>query len=190
MVAGEGCDWDAIRHAYCESEDSVASILLRFNCSHSALYQRARRQHWPLRSKVATQGKPQARPEPSGPRPGPRASRCPGPRGISPAMQRRLIARLCAAIELVLSEMEKRMENDQPTSAADRERDARAAAVLLRGLENLTELNPEPSQSEPAGGARAAKSADAEGDHDDRLRRELALRIARFRRTGNPVPGS
>ena len=192
-------DWAAIRLAYLESAETVDQIAQHFDIPLRLIYLVRQLEGWPKRSEVR------------GPASGARYGGAligeapPAPPPISRVKRDRLIKRLCNAIDLKIDIMEKGMQADDapaPT-AADVERGARDIASLVRSIDTLTEFTTDRPQSQPGGGAKTAGAggsggADATGlagastggnaDDDDRFRRALAERIARFRRARREQP--
>lgn len=89
----------------------------------------------------------------------------------------RLIRRLYGAIDRNLQQLEQRMTEDAPPTAADGERDARALGAAIRNIEKVTELEAATARDAQAGSGTAALSS----EDADRLRLELAERILRLR---------
>lgn len=103
------------------------------------------------------------------------------PNSAPDSMQRRtLLTRLLRAVDSNLKLMEKRMNSDDPGTAADRERDTRTISTLTRTIGKITELQ---ADTDIAGDtAHSRSSRDVLTDHEaDRLRLEIAERILRLR---------
>jgi hypothetical protein len=168
--AVRGVDWDAVRHDFLHSGMAQRRIAWKHGTSANKMRERQRAEGW-------------ERVVPCVPLPthwsGPRAGEPP-----TPTQQRRgrLTKRLYAVLDAKLTELELRMaeRKDGPQSAADTERDTRTIVVIMQTTTKLAALED---------AARAAnKNANTNGaridDDADRLRRDLADRLARLRRSG------
>ncbi|MDP2621347.1 MAG: hypothetical protein Q8P46_14435 [Hyphomicrobiales bacterium] len=160
MTMKPGPDEAAIERAYVEGKATVAEILARFGISKDKLYRLADAGGWPRRIKRM-----------------PSAQEMAGARIA-------LVQRLYRRFEGHLKEAEERRAElglMQPDEVA--ERDARTMAVLARTLEKVMELDENAARrgegtSAGQGAAVAMDEADVE-----RIRAELARRIARLARS-------
>jgi hypothetical protein len=104
------------------------------------------------------------------------------------ASQRRkqkLIARLLAALDKGLAQLEARMTPEDgaaPVSAADMERTARAMSTLTQQLQKLVALDEEARRL----GQETSQATEATEDADE-LRRALALRLERLTQPKDPI---
>ena len=96
--------------------------------------------------------------------------------------RKRMVARLFAVLDAKIAEHEARMsdtdENRAPLSAAEAERDARSLTALAQLYAKLVELD-EPN------GTPEDKQDVKDSDDTDRLRRDLASRLARLKPGGH-----
>jgi hypothetical protein len=200
--------WAAVWNAYFEGQLSVAAICAKYQISPKAFRQHREDEAWPDRPKLtsrAANGQFQPAPRPK-----------PLTASAARTLRGELIARLYNAIDLKLTQLERRMSNDdKPTSSADHERESRVITGMARTLENVTELNADlAAQSRrPRSAAAAGKSADAapadaaantggpaanpalataalaaDPASAERLRRDIAQRLERILEKRNP-PG-
>lgn len=111
-------------------------------------------------------------------------SDCPADGQARHARTRRatLIKRLWRAAERHVSEIEERLGAAE-RDPADRERDARIMATLVRTLRDLSALRRRRS-GEPAGGRAGRKDDDARAQSYDDLYRAIEAQIDRLRREG------
>ncbi len=159
-------DWAAIRRAYEEGDEPVASICARHGVGSTVLYER-----------IAAEGWRRRRPDLS------LANRRAGGFKRSRAV---VIDRLYKLLEKQLAGIAARAEARAGEGASDDDtkRDIDASAAILRLLERLTDLSRR--DAAPPRGAKAAAdnkgSNTTEDDEADaeRLRRELAHRLARL----------
>ena len=159
--------WDEVRCAYLETSETVRNIATRYGISSWDLSRRARAQGWPRRA-----------PPRSVPAKKPFAA-------TTIQVRRRLVRRLFRILESKLELMEQRMqtqledpEKADMVPAAERERDARAVATLVRSLDKVTEIAADLDHT--AGGKPGSASADELFAEADRFRRELAERLSKF----------
>ena len=174
MTVARQPDWPAIHALYDKGEMSVRDICLRFNISSSRLYRHLKAGNRQLRSRRETDRQPAA--DESAP--------C---TGLTPEHR---IAQLARALANQLREAELASRNPA-ASAAERERDARTLANLLRSEKQLAELRTRITEQaaqlhaenkDEAGGEDAALDAATKA----RLCQRLAQRLARLGRKGNP----
>jgi hypothetical protein len=201
--------WAAIRRAYDETTEPIATILRRFNVHSSRFYEYRLRHGWPPRpqsaltpkrkaapsakAKAAAGSKP-AQPKPSATPTSAAAARYPA-RLVplarytrSRAARAQLLGRLYAAIDLKLQQMEQHLAMNIKTTPADHERETRTLGTLIKTFENATEINPDQAGPAPAHAASAGGTSSpaglAAGAFDPsnavRLRREIAERLERI----------
>lgn len=160
-------DWDAIKRDYERSADPVRVLCARHRVSRSSLYYRVLNDGWKLRKPAVALAKRTQKWLASA-------------RGL-------LIDRLQKVLERQLERIERQLAQPMDgQSAADRERDARASATLMRVLERLCELaraEASPPDRRRTRNNDTVSGCDAEEPADDarQLRRELAERLARLR---------
>lgn len=87
-----------------------------------------------------------------------------------------IIARLYAALDRKMKEIEQRLDADDATGAADSERDARTLTSLARLYEKIVDLEGAEEKSEQHG------DTSGEGHDADRQREEIAERLERLLR--------
>ena len=119
-------------------------------------------------------------------RPG-RRPRPPGTPKPTAAQRRKqkLIARLLAALDKGLAQLEARMTLEDgavPVSAADVERNARSMGKLTQLLQELVALDEEARRA----GGEGSQATEANEDADE-LRRVLALRLEQLNQARNPL---
>ncbi len=168
-IAGR-VDWEAVRQDYLHSGLSQAHIARSHGVSKQTLRSRKLACGW---ERVVPLERPPNRPAPAvdglGLPPTPTELR----RG-------RIVKRLYNLLEAKMTEIETRMADaaGHPRSAAEAERDARSLNALARLYAKLAELDG--AQEKRA--AQTKKTDDRkDGAHADRLRRDLAGRLARLR---------
>ena len=159
--------WDEVRHAYIESSETVQAIANRFGIQRWEVQWQAKSQGWPSRRARAFVS---------------------AKRSLSAAtipVRQRLVRRLFRIIESELELMEKRMQKHledpdkaKDVAAADRERDARAVATLIRSLDKVTEIAADLDRTSD-GRPKSADAAELFAEAD-RFRRELAERLSKF----------
>jgi hypothetical protein len=159
--------WGEVRRAYLGRSETLQAIADRFDTSPDALRRRAKREGWPSR-----------RPPPRSPAKGALSA-------ATISIRQRLVTRLFRIIETELELMEqcvrKQVEDPEANSrqpAADRERDARAVATLVRSLDKVTEIAADLDRA--SGGKPKSADADDLFAEADRFRRELAERLSKF----------
>ncbi len=159
--------WDEVRRAYIETDETVRDITARYDISSWDLSRRARAESWPRRGppRTAPAKKPFA--------------------DTTIDVRRRLVRRLFRILELEFELMEKRMQTqlEDPDKAnlvpaGERERDARTVATLVRSLDKVTEIAADLDRT--SGGKPGSASADELFAEADRFRRELAERLSKF----------
>ena len=162
-------DWLAIAHDYRRGDVTVQEVCDRHGISKTTLYRQAKARGWPMRQ-AAIDPETEAGEERGGD-------------------ARRLITirRLYKVLDQKMTNIEARAHSDaEPSrgSPAESERDARTLSSLVRVFEKLTELED-----------RVLAQADSQDANDDpimirsmsdaeRLRRDLAQRLARLRAAG------
>jgi hypothetical protein len=97
--------------------------------------------------------------------------------------RKRMLDRIYAAMEGKMLEIETRLarnreEDSAPASAADNERDVRTLNTLTRMIEKITALG-----TDRAARGDAETDPEAEAANAERLRNDIAERIARLRRS-------
>jgi hypothetical protein len=161
-------DWAEIKRLYLETDEPITSISERFGVPLGTIGSRVKAEDWrPRRAERMGLKLP--------PR---RASRGDG-RMLR--TRRNLIRRLYKLIDAKLKLMELRMDQElegegRTACAADHERDSRALGTLIRNLERMSEIDVGLKRGKDGRPSSAAALA----DEADRLRRELAQRLARF----------
>lgn len=174
MSEDDATRWADIASAYALGKLSVRQICAEYKISAATLYRRASREGWARRAQAkASRGQAKASRGRDG-----RTSK-PQARGG----KNRLIARLYSALERKMSEFEEK-QNEGAVSAAESERNARTLNTMVRLFERLQAM--EDKASAQAGSARRGKdahpaSAPLSASDADRLRSELAQRLARLR---------
>lgn len=107
--------------------------------------------------------------------------------GASMGQRRRLVRRLYNAIDIRLSLMEKRMQQQLATLGTDNpqlpppgenEREARAIGALIRNLDKVTEYAADLEAT--TSGGRTAAAAAALASEADAFRRDIAERLAKL----------
>ncbi len=160
-------DWAAIRQLYEAGEMTLAAIAEQHRVTTSALYRKRQAEDWLPRSssgKVRNTRKPNKRS---------RRTR-----------QEPLLERLFKVVDRNLRLMERRMDSDEPGTAADRERDTRTIGTLTRTIGKITELQAETDVAGDTAGRR--RSRDINDNRDtDALRLEIAERILKLREHRN-----
>jgi len=162
MTVDPSTDEAAIERAYVEGKATVAEILDRFAISNTKLYRLADAGGWPRRIKRMPSAKEMA---------GTRIA---------------LVQRLYRRFEGHLKEAEERRAElglMQPDEVS--ERDARTMSVLARTLEKLVEIDHDAARrGEGAGAARGTAGAPVDEADAERIRADLARRIAGLARSG------
>lgn len=187
-------DWDAIARDYAAGALTVTEICTLHGVSPSVLYHRANKLRWKKRKRsVAPKAAPNAAASENG------ASKA---SAKSPQRKRRakqpadLTQRLLTALDQKMTEFETRMAEGASLNAADSERDARTLNTLVRLFDKLKSFGEKSGAAKksatpmtsalPASTASAQPSATGTDAHDaDRLRQELAQRLARLGRELN-----
>ncbi|MDJ0514452.1 MAG: hypothetical protein QNJ62_13505 [Methyloceanibacter sp.] len=160
-------DWEAVRYDYLHSGMSEARIAWKHGTSKETLRRRKHAGGW---QRVAPLVRLPTR-------------RLPPGKGLPPTptekRRGRIVTRLYNLLDAKMSEIETRMagSDGRPQSAAEAEREARSLNTLARLYEKLVEMD-------EAKGARGeggnAKTQIQDGANADRLRRDLAGRLARL----------
>ncbi|MEJ2118421.1 MAG: hypothetical protein P8Y36_11245 [Alphaproteobacteria bacterium] len=189
-------DWDAIARDYAAGALTVTEICTLHGVSSSTLYSRANKSRWKKRKRSAT---PKAAPNAAASENGAsKASAKSTPRKRRSKQPPDLTQRLLIALDQKMTEFETRMAEGASLSAADSERDARTLNTLVRLFDKLKSFGEKPGAAKksatpmtsgtPAAAASASAQPSASGNdaHDaDRLRHELAQRLARLGRELN-----
>lgn len=154
-------DWAALRAAF-ESGASVDALCERFGLARTTIMRRAKQEHWQgAVVRTERQAISTAHPKPQRKR-----------RDRKKAMA----ARLYAALEKTMSDLEERLANPAAATATERERDAKLLSSMAALYEKLKGM-----QSDEQSRARAASDA---ASHDaESLRNELAARLDGLRRS-------
>ncbi|HXG79589.1 MAG TPA: hypothetical protein VNJ31_09660 [Methyloceanibacter sp.] len=169
-MAGKRAAFDEARarNEYEHGYDSLAVIAARHGISRSTLLNRTKEGGW-LRKH-----KPVKRPRRS--QEEMRAERF---ERATRLLRQNIVGRLFVLIDQKLKEIEKRMQDQAASgtqSAADTERDARSFHLIMQVYGKVVELDEAARKNKTVrGGAAGMTKEDA-----DRLRRELAQRIARL----------
>jgi hypothetical protein len=155
-------DWAAIAHDYAATALTVSEICALRSITHTALYNRARRDGWIKRSaalRAASHRPTRARPD----------------KGKAD-----LARRLLTALDHKMTEFETRMTQAKaaaPATAADSERDARTLGTLVRLFDKLKGFG-----AKAAAGAKPGSWTAGKDTHDaDRFRNDLARRLESLR---------
>lgn len=154
-------DWVAIRRLYEGREMTIAEIAASYGVSTSAIQRRRRAEGWIKRSL--------------------RGESRQSPVDVSAIDRSRLIARLLKVVDRNLELLEMRMGLEEPSTAADRERETRAIGTLTRTIEKLTELQSD-RDAVRANSAKIRSGSTLDQDEAVRLRLEIAERILRLRK--------
>jgi len=161
-------DWAAIQQLYETGEMTLAAIAELHGVTTSALYRKRRAEAWPVRVPVAKAPK--------------RARRSKRSRRAS--SREPLLARLFKIVDRNLKLMERRMDSDEPGTAADRERDTRTIGTLTRTIGKITELQAETDVAGDTAGRSSSRETRDNRD-TDALRLEIAERILKLREHRN-----
>jgi hypothetical protein len=177
-VTAPGVDWDAVRHDFLHSGMAQRRIAWKHGTSANKMRERQRAEGW---VRVAPCVKRPTRWS------GPRAGEPPTPTQLR---RGRLNKRLHAILDAKLTELELRMaeRKDGPQNAADTERDTRTLTAILQIITKLGALE-DAARAADKNDKNANENADTTGarteDDADRLRRDLAARLARIRAGGS-----
>ena len=163
----EAIDWEAVHHDFLHSGLSQARIAERHGVSVSMLRKRRDEAGWERVAPVARLARP---------------SGSSGGSGSTEKRRGRIVKRLCKLLDAKMSEIETRMaENDgRPQSAAEAEREARNLNSLARLYAKLVEMDEAKSAQEKAARGGKDRNKTQDGADADRLRRDLAGRLARL----------
>lgn len=164
---GEPIDWEAIRQDFLHSGMALRRIAHKHGTTSASIAKHRDEGGWervapmvplPTRRRLPAEGLP---PTPTGERRG------------------RIVARLYNLLDAKMSEIETRMANahGRPMSAAEAERDARNLNALARLYAKLVEMD---EAKAARGGAKVNDKKTEDGADADRLRRDLAGRLARL----------
>jgi len=173
-VARNGVDWDAVRHDFLYSGMAQRRIAWKYGTSDAKLRERREAEGWervmpcvplPTRRVIPREGEPP-----------------------TPTQQKRsrLTKRLYAVLEAKLIELEMRMavRTEAPDSAADAERDIRTMTGLMQFYTKLVAMDDAARAANKNADKNTNENADMNGartdDDADRLRRDLAERLARL----------
>jgi hypothetical protein len=164
-------DWEPVRDDFLYSGMAQRRIAWKYGMTEDTLRKRRRAEGW--ERVVPVQPLPKRRP------PEPRAGEPPTP---TEKRRARMVRRLFAVLDAKIAELEARMTgDDRAQNAADAERDARSLTALARLYAKLVEMD----EGSGGGGATGSQANMKDGDDADRLRRDLADRLARLRRSGD-----
>jgi hypothetical protein len=175
--AADGRDWAPVRDDFLYSGMAQRRIAWKYGMTENTLRQRRRAEGWERVVPVQRL--------PTHPRPALRDGEPPTP---TAKRRGRMVRRLFAVLDTKIAELEARMTGeDRAQSAADAERDARALTALARLYAKLVEMD-EGGAAAGAGGRAGTGSqrTEKDGDDADRLRRDLADRLARLAFPGDP----
>jgi hypothetical protein len=157
-----------IERLYRAGELTLVEIVLRCDRSAAAISKLARSRGWPMRWEVM--------------------GRAPKVSGLSaPKARAKLAHRLCNAITKKLEQMEKGMQSGE-LGSADFERDAKAVASMIGGMEKVAATVPNADQERQPTSASPSPSANA--GEAERLHREIIERFERIQRRRNAAAGS
>ncbi|MFM2423248.1 MAG: hypothetical protein RL291_1778 [Pseudomonadota bacterium] len=175
MPARPAPRWEDIRLAYVETPEPIKSLCKRFDITPADLAKQRKALGWPPRpSPIKAKAKPAAAAVPTEP-PADAASDASPTATLKTESHAAMVERLTSLILHKIDEMQQRPTSNEPSSAADSEREARSIAVMIQGLARLCGLN-------NGADASANTPIDIE-DHAtdlDALRDNLAQRLARF----------
>lgn len=167
-------DWEAVRNDYLHSGMSEALIAWKHGTTKETLRRRKRAGGWERVAPLVRRTSRRAQPRDGAP-PTPTEKR----RG-------RIVKRLYNLLDAKMSEIETRMAeaNGRPMSAAEAEREARNLNSLARLYAKLVEMDEAKAAHDKAAHDKAARGANDKKTEDgadaDRLRRDLAGRLARL----------
>jgi len=148
--------WLEIKHAYCETSETISAIAERYGVCSGTIQAHRRRHEWPPRH--------------------PRMARANG--GTVPVNKADLVDRFYSLINLKLEQMEEDMARSSERTPADNERETRALGTLIRNFEKVFGLEQESGKDGKQSDSRPDGNAEAEA-----MRRELAERLVRLRET-------
>lgn len=154
-----------LERLYREGELTLAELGNRFGRSPSGISRLARTRGWPMRWDAMGRAPRKSMPS-------------------TPAVRAVLAVKLCGVIEKKLEQMEAAMERGELASE-DLERDARAVASMIGGMEKVA------ATGAHADTKRKAKSEDADGEGNvERLQREIMARFEQIQRRRQAEGGS
>ena len=164
-AAGAEPDWPAIRARYEAKDEAVVDIAKSIGLNGHALTQYAKTQRWTMRSAIRSRKPIKAKPVSA-----------PPPKPITSTKE--AINRLKELVQSRIAKLEHSL-----ASGGENERGINAANLLARTLEKVLELEEQQRKH--------ARLLASEGRRrDDAWREELALRLARFARSGNSNHGA
>ncbi len=175
--------WGAIKCAYCGGADTVAALSRQFGVSAHAIRYRIKRDGWqrkvpgPLRRKVGRKAAVKSKGEGRGRR----ADVDDGDSGTWSTADTKadVVKRLYRAILRKLAGIEKRLEQDEPLSAAESERQTRELSTMVRSFEKITGVAADIElQRKP--GRKREKDRDGRASDAERMRQEIAERLERL----------
>ena len=147
-------DWERVRQAYEETEQSVADIAECHRIAKVDIELRAAEEGW---------------------------RRHPNQRPRSMTYNELVVRRFYFYLDHKLAQLEARMNNGETSSVAEHETETRVLAQLIRSYEKVTGLADQVEDRGVAGRRRqGVTEVTDEGDDPERLRRELAQRILRL----------
>lgn len=156
----DGVDWARVARDYARGTMTVDQLCARHGLTRWTLYRRATIEGWPRRQPRGGRGRKRAL------------------GGLGQSRRETLIGRLLTILEQEVDMIEETMgrggEGEEAATVADGERRLRSINALLRTLDSLKQ----PGQ----GRQEAEHSSDTD---TERLRRELARRLARLRPGGD-----
>lgn len=160
-------DWEAVRYDYQYCGMSQRWIAWKHGISRASFQRRKDKERWERIEPLARRTSRVAQPKDGVP--------------PTPTEQRRLriVTRLYNLLEAKMSEFERRMEEagGRPQSPAEAERDARSLNALARLYATLADIDA--ARETRAAGLKKPNDR-KDGAHADRLRRDLAGRLARL----------
>jgi hypothetical protein len=154
-------DWAALRAAF-EGGAGVDALCERFALTRTTIMRRAKHEHW--QSTAARADHPAI------------STNHPKPQRKSRDRKKAMAARLYAALEKTMSDLEERLANPAAATAIERERDAKLLGSMAALYEKLKGMQ---SDEHP----RAGTASDAASHDAESLRNELAARLDGLRRS-------
>lgn len=158
-----------IERLYREGRLKLAEIGRPYGLSAPSISQLARSRGWPMRRKFK--------------------ARAPRVTALSTPKARALARRLCHAITTKLEQMEKGMTSGE-LSSADFERDAKAVASMIGGMEKVAATVTDADKERQPKPAAAGTGASAGSGEAERLHREIIERFEGIQRRRNAEAGS
>ncbi len=159
-----------IERLYREGKVTLAEIGLRFNRAPTGISRLARAHGWPMRWEAM--------------------GRAPRVRRLStPKARALLVHKLCDAITAKLEQMEKGMKSGE-LSSADFERDAKAVASMIGGMEKVAATSTDADEERRPKSATGDPGESSGANEAERLHREIIERFERIQSRRNAEAGS